>query len=230
MKVSLNFLYYILAQKKTSLMYTFFQAQLQDSSKGDWCLTVKEDLLSLEISTPISELAKIPENTYIKMIDEKVKKAAWNYLNDEKKKHDKVKYIIHSKTELQDYLMPNNLTNEESKFIFLLRTRMLEVKCNYKGRYQNTDTLCPVCKNHEDTQQHILDCKYLDGENQLILGCANYEKLFSDNLSDKLEIARIIRSRFKRRKEILKKRQEKKQPDGPSDPGIVKSVVCNDYV
>ena len=35
MKRRLNFLYYILAQKKTSLMYTFFQAQLNDSSKGD---------------------------------------------------------------------------------------------------------------------------------------------------------------------------------------------------
>ena len=65
MKRRLNFLYYILAQKKTSLMYTFFQAQLKYSSKGDWCLTVQEDINTLKISTPINELAQIPENSYM---------------------------------------------------------------------------------------------------------------------------------------------------------------------
>ena len=227
MKRRLNFLYYILAQKKTSLMYTFFQAQLKDSSKGDWCLTVQEDLNTLKISTPINELAKIPENSYMKMINDKVEKAAWDYLNDEKEKHDKVKHIVHSKVEMQKYLRPNSLTNEESKFIFQLRTRMLEVKCNYRGRYLNSNTLCPVCMKQEDTQAHIIECKDLDGENELVLGSVNYQHLFSDCLGDIIRIARIIRSRYKRRKEILKKRQERKMPEGPSDPGSDESVVCS---
>ena len=44
---------------------------------------------------------------------------------NEKGEHDKVKHIIHSKVEMQDFLSLNSLTNEESKFIFLLRSRML---------------------------------------------------------------------------------------------------------
>ena len=181
----------------------------------------------MKIRTPINELGKIPENSYIKMIDEKVEKAAWNYLNEEKAKHDKVKHIVHPKVELQNYLRPNSLTNEESKFIFQLRTRMIEVKCNYKGRYLNSNTLCPVCMKQEDTQAHILECNELDGENELVVGTANYQHLFSDSLSEMIKTARILRSRYKRRKDIMKKRQERKQPEGPSDPGELESVVCS---
>ena len=174
MKRRLNFLYYILVQKKTSLMYTFFQAQLNDSSKGDWSLTVQEDLNHLGIHSPINELTKIPESAYIKMINDRIERESWKYLNNEKGEHDKVKHIDHSKVEMQDYLSPNCLTNEESKFIFLLRSRMLDVKCNFRGRYQHSNTLCPVCMTAEDSQAHILACRELDDVNQLVTWLPKY--------------------------------------------------------
>ena len=74
MKRKLIFLYYILVKKKTSLINTFFQAQLNDSSKGDWSLTIQEDLNHLGIHSPINELTKIPESAYLKMINDRIER------------------------------------------------------------------------------------------------------------------------------------------------------------
>ena len=37
---------------------------------------------------------------------------------------------------------------------------MIEVKCNYKGKYKN-DLTCPICKIENDTTEHLFDCKKL---------------------------------------------------------------------
>ena len=79
---------------------------------------------------------------------------ALRYLNCEKDQHRKVKHISHKKMEMQDYLSPNNLSNDDSKLIFLLRSRMLDVKCNHKGNI----FIQTLCRKAEDTQAHILVC------------------------------------------------------------------------
>ena len=72
MKRRLHFLYYILSQKKDSLIYQFFQAQQRNSVKGDWSITVQEDLEILGIETPINQITNLSESTYTKMIGEKI--------------------------------------------------------------------------------------------------------------------------------------------------------------
>ena len=114
--------------------------------------------------------------------------------------------------EMQDYLSPNNLSNDDSKLIFLLRSRMLDVKCNYKGKYIHSNILCPVCKKEEDTQAHILECADLNVENQIVTETIDYDKLFSDKLNDKISVAKVIKERFKRRKDNLKKKAEEEMP------------------
>ena len=212
MKRRLHFLYYILSQKKDSLIYQFFQAQLRNSVKGDWSITVQEDLEILGIETPINQITNLSESTYTKMIGEKIEGEALRYLNCEKDKHSKVKHMSHKKMEMQDYLSPNNLSNDDSKLIFLLRSRMLDVKCNYKGKYIHSNTLCPVCKKEEDTQAHILECADLNVENQIVTETIDYDKLFSDKLNDKISVAKVIKERFKRRKDNLKKKAEEEMP------------------
>ena len=98
------------------------------------------------------------------------------------------------------------------KFIFLLRSRMLDVKCNYRGRYLHSNTLCPVCKKEEDTQAHILVCAELNVENEIVTKTVEYNDLFSEKLADKLSVAQVIKERYKRRNKILKKKTEDKMP------------------
>ena len=56
---------------------------------------------------------------------------------------------------MQDYLKPGTqiITRKEIEFIFKLRSKMVNIKANYKGS-QNTIT-CSSCNNGEETQEHI---------------------------------------------------------------------------
>ena len=113
-------------------------------------------------------------------------------------------HINHEELKMQDYLEPNSASVEESKFIFALRSRMVDIRCNFRGQYQDSDTLCPVCHSEEDTQPHMLLCEDLLESNAVVLDTPQYEHLFGQDLRKKLEVAMILKKHFKKRKELLK--------------------------
>ena len=51
---------------------------------------------------------------------------------------------------------------KESKLLFKIRTRMLDIKHNYKKKYsskngsENDSFLCNICKSHEDNAENVL--------------------------------------------------------------------------
>ena len=49
----------------------------------------------------------------------------------------------------------DKLTRNQASIIFKARTRMLDVKNNFRGKYQNT--ICRACKESNETQEHILE-------------------------------------------------------------------------
>jgi hypothetical protein len=69
----------------------------------------------------------------------------------------KCKHYI-TNTDSNDKRHPNNYTNKLTRkqvsTIFKARTRMLDTKANYKGKYQ--DSKCRHCSKEEETQDHIL--------------------------------------------------------------------------
>ena len=133
---------------------------------------------------------------------EKIQQAALEYLNKEKSGHSKVLHISHLEMEMQDYLKPNRITIQEAKAIFQLRCRMLDVRVNFSGSY--TDLNCPLCKKKEDSQKHLLDCEKLVVKGEIARNVLEYIDLFGEDLNPKIEVARIILSRYKTRKKIMK--------------------------
>ena len=67
--------------------------------------------------------------------------SALEYLNKKKAEHSKVLQISHISWEMQPYLKPNTMLTEEAKFMFLLRTRMVDVRVNLSNK--NKDINCP---------------------------------------------------------------------------------------
>ena len=69
----------------------------------------------------------------------------------------KTKYLINNTTwepgKRKNYM--NKLTRKEASTIFKARTRMLDIKENYRGKY--TDNKCRACKQEPETQEHILE-------------------------------------------------------------------------
>ena len=199
----LNFLHYILNEDENSLIFTFFMAQLEQPSRQDWCQTVIEDLKTLKINLTLNELRNLEKSKFKKLIKDKIEEEALKYLNSIKAKHSKVLHIKHSKMMVQDYLRPEDtISINEAKFLFLLRTRMLDVRANFEGKYK--DLMCPACKLVEDTQPHLIECSKLS-DDDLVEKLPEYNDLFGDDLEPKVNTSRIIRMKFQRRKEFDKK-------------------------
>jgi hypothetical protein len=57
---------------------------------------------------------------------------------------------------VKEYMLVNNI--EQSRMLFRIRTKMLELKVNIKGRYEN-NLSCKACSSSElESQSHVLDC------------------------------------------------------------------------
>ena len=92
---------------------------------------------------------------------------------------------------------------DEAKFLFLLRSRMVEVKTNFRNKY--SDILCPVCKLSDDTQQHLFECsELLKNMNILNRKDIQYSHIFSENTDKQKAALRLFKSMWKEREKSLK--------------------------
>ena len=69
-------------------------------------------------------------------------KSKINYVTEGYLKNEKTKYT-------------DELSREDVSLVFKTRCRMLEIKDNYKNKYDNL--ICRLCKQHEENQKHILE-------------------------------------------------------------------------
>ena len=92
-------------------------------------------------------------------VREAIQKTAFTYLCAEKEKLSKVKSVPHSDIKMEQYLQPSVLEINQSKLLFSLRSRMLEVKVNFKNKY--SDLKCPICKESNDSQEHVFECEQI---------------------------------------------------------------------
>ena len=116
--------------------------------------------------------------------------------------HSKVKELLHEKHEIQKYLVDPNIMSDDKNLIFKLRTRMVDVKKNFKSQY--LDTKCNFCEE-EESQDHLLDC------NVIIENCkelyedltVEYEDLFKSS-SKQHKMAQLFKLALKTRDQMLK--------------------------
>jgi hypothetical protein len=118
------FLQTILQECEQSLMYRFFQAQLNKPTKGDWCHSAQKSLEDLDLKLSFSQVKLMKKEDLQGLIQHACAKSALEYLNRLKSKHSKVLHIPHTTWRMQSYLKPNQITISEAKFIFLVRCLM----------------------------------------------------------------------------------------------------------
>ena len=135
-----------------------------------------------------------------------VKENAFKELEIKKESHSKVKHLKHFKLEMQNYLKPNKLkiNQEDAQAIFKLRSRMTEVKENFKGKYFTHE--CELCNEEEETQEHIFTCKEILKNKKDDAKLPEYKKILEGNAKSQLEIANIFKENMKIRNEIIDKR------------------------
>ena len=173
-------------------------AQMNEPAKNDWVKTVLNDIEYFDLNLTIKEIEEMPKLAFKKLVKKKEKQKTLEQLTKEKTKHTKVAHIKHSVLEIQEYLKPGELSIQEAKFLFSLRSRMLDIKCNFKGKYSNT--LCPLCKKEEDSQKHLLVCDQLNEDGILITSLPIYGDLYGPSLDEQVMVSRIIKKQYTKRK------------------------------
>ena len=89
---------------------------------------------------------------------------------------------------MQNYLKASktDIKNEEAQMIFKMRSRMTEVKTNFKGMYETLE--CDACKKEEETQKHVLECEEILKKNNQPITIVKYEEIFNENVKKQIEI------------------------------------------
>ena len=138
------------------------------------------------------------KTTFKKLVNSKLRDVAKLYLLNLKSKHTKLNDISDI-YKLEPYLSSKNLSTEEKQILFKFRTRMVDVKANFKMKYGQNLT-CFFCPETE-TQSHLLFCKPIT--NGIDMKTTEYDHIYQD-ISKQEKIAKILTRILNQRITLLK--------------------------
>jgi hypothetical protein len=201
----LMFLHYILNQEKESLIFKCFEAQMRTPCRNDWVISVQKDFEELEIMVDLDDIKTQSQHQFNTFLKRTVEEETLNYLNKLKSTHTKVLHIRHNRLELQKYLQPEFVQSIQlSKFTFQARTRMLDLRMNYKQMYKKEDLRCPLKCIQLDSQQHLLVCPKIENNRVTTPDSPVYDDLFSEEVKKIIRAAIILEENFRKRKILSK--------------------------
>ena len=89
-----------MTREDDALIKRVLMAQISKTTKGDWCVVVREDLDSIGLSNlSFEDIATKTKETLKKLITEKIIEAAFTELEGEKRSLSKVAMITYEKLE-----------------------------------------------------------------------------------------------------------------------------------
>ena len=197
-KRRLSFLFYILHERKDSMIRNFFETQRKNSTSKDWVTTVLSDIRELDLKLTFEDIEKMKKGEFLNEVKRKIECKTLKDLEQMKEKHSKVKENKHPVLKLQKYLMPNEtkMNKEDCQLIFKLRSKVTAVKVNLKNSYLSYE--CEACKNEEETQEHVLKCKViLQMQEEDERNIPPYEKILDGSVKEKLMIAKQFSKNIK---------------------------------
>ena len=193
----LMFLHYILNEDTESLIHKCFDVQKRKPCKNDWILSVYEDLEDLQIMIDFEQIKILSNFQFKSFLKKIIAEKALSHLNDIKSKHSKVLHIEHKRLKIQEYLQPKNVVNIQStKFLLQARTRMIDLKMNFRNRFRKDDLKCPLKCEENDSQLHLLQCKKIQSLALSSLDLPEYDHLFSDQVLEQILIAAVLEEKF----------------------------------
>ena len=204
----INYLHYLANLKENELLNNFFMAQVKTPQKGDWILTVMENVEHLGLDVDIDILNGMNQEKFKKNVKHAVYKAAFNYLLSKARGHSKMEklhYEEDKKYELQSYFKSEKLTKNEVQLYFRFRTRMEDFSENFKNGA--IETTCSLCLKQDsqlifsDSQQHFLICKVVIDKVPKIVHLLEKEIYSVNNVN--IEAVKVLVKAIEARKLLL---------------------------
>ena len=192
----LNFLHYMQLQNSETLLRSFLQAQIDKPTVGDWITTVLQDIESLNLNIDLEGIAVISKNRFKKKVKQAITEKAFEYLVNQQASHSKAKPLKYSKLQLQPYLRPGvvDLTIKEKAFIFEARSRMMDIRDNFKNG--KSDLMCRACNVEVEDQPHLLQCTKLVENGEITQQIPKYPDLFGEDADKIAAVSRILQRKF----------------------------------
>ena len=158
----------------------------------------------------------LSKKEFKKIVKKACRVSSFSYLLKEKSKLRKGKDIEYDQLQTQNYLMPGyGLNSDSMKKIFMIRSRNLDIKCNFPGKYLDKKCVANDCEGN-DSQIHLYYCQFLEKENSLTHYNPEdetpYTEIFHNNVEAQYEVMKRIMRKFTRRNEIL----SSNKPEDPS--------------
>ena len=208
----LMYFWNILQMNEDELVKRVFNAQKIEATKNDWVLQIKEDLQNCGIYKSEAEIKNMKHYSFRKLVREKVREAAKVYLLTmrEDPNRSKSKNLWPS-DEIKDYLKTNLLSTAEKQLLFLMKTRMNNLKWNYKSKYKN-NLDCSLCRqNVQESEAHLLQCDELTTELRICdeMKEVKYEDIYG-SLQEQVRAVKLWKRIFKIR--TWKIEQRKRSP------------------
>ena len=157
----------------------------------------------LGLNLTFSEAGKMSGNTLKNKLKLAVTDKALEYLREVQQKHSKSKNIQYSELKLQEYLRSHRSgTINEKARLFQIRSRMLQLKANFKTGQENI--MCTLCEAEEESQTHLLSCKALSSYSVISSDRTPvYEDIYSEDANMVEAMGWILMERFDQWKDKL---------------------------
>ena len=174
---------------------------------------MKKDLEELDIDANFEQIKTKTKEIFKRLVKECVNEKAFEYLKNLQQTHSKSKPLQYEKFCLQEYLNADSkMTTKEKSFTFAARTRMLDLKSNFKAGQK--DLNCRLCDNHEESQQMLLRCPALSSDSEPAV-TVPYSDLYSEEKEKVSEIAMVLKNKFEKYKNL----QVRGQRNTSTQPG-----------
>ena len=192
----LNFLWYMLHLDRETLLRSFLQAQIDQPSVGDWITTVLQDIETLNLNINLEGVVVISKTRFKKKVKQAITDKAFEYLVSQQATHSKSKPLKYSKLKLQPYLQADgvDLTIKEKAFIFEARSRMIDIRDNFKTG--KSDLRCRACNVEVEDQPHLLQCTKLTENGEIVQEIPKYSDLFGEDPAKIAAVSRILQRKF----------------------------------
>ena len=215
----LIYLWDILHKNDSELVRKVFNSQKVFYVKHDWAQQVKHDLEECGIDLTDEEISNMKRISFKKLVTKQIKLLAARYLTSLKLQHSKSEHLIYSE-DMQPYLRNESLKIEEKKLMFKIRNRLIDVKSNFKKKYQN-NLICRLCEMAEESQSHLVNCTVILGDSSIksALEQYTYNDIFSANLETQAHMINTFRKIMKFRTFLLNKEDRSSSQASPDISG-----------
>ena len=113
----LSYLHHLLTRDQKELINKVYLAQKRKSVKGDWAMTVKNDIEEINLNLSEEQIKTMKKGKFKENLKCKIVEASFKYLQNIKETHSKVKHVFHKDLKIQPYFKNNNFSIEEKQML-----------------------------------------------------------------------------------------------------------------